>query len=224
MGFTSGGGIFFESQPAMGRVASFLLSQANIGNPTFSYALAGQQPWTVAMATVGGELDGITIDREGTTDPQLLRFRISDMTEQGPALTVGECTQASKLAYATGGWQLAIFSSGPAAGKGALLCQADKVLILFDLTTMTETGSVTLTGLPFRIAADVTNGNVIIANANTNAIVTTFAKVNALATGTIAPVALNATTSVLSVGLAVSADGKKINACMQAQCSVFDNK
>ena len=86
---------------------------------------------------------------------------------------------------------------------------------------MTVTKQVVLTDTPFRIAADVTHGAVIVAYANPANGTTTYASVD-VASGTVTPL-LN-TSSLLSVGLAVSSDGTNLYSAQRNQIEVKPNQ
>jgi hypothetical protein len=137
------------------------------------------------------------------------------------ALTLSGITSATQLKGADGGWQLAAFDSGQASGTAALLSQADGILVFVDLNTMTELRRVTLQGIPLRIAPDAAHGAVIVAFADVNAGLTRFAKVD-VATATVTT--LNSASSLMAVGLAVSADGASIYAAMRDQLAVLTNQ
>lgn len=78
-----------------------------------------------------------------------------------------------------------------------------------------------LTGTPFRITADVTHGAVIVAYADLANATTTYTSVNA-SSGTVTP-PLN-TSSLLSVGLAVSSDGTNLYSAQRNQIEVKPNQ
>jgi L-alanine-DL-glutamate epimerase-like enolase superfamily enzyme len=144
------------------------------------------------------------------------------VTPRGSPLVLTGFTPASQLAGTTnGGWQVAAISSGPAAGNGAVLSAYDKALSIDDLATMTELHRVSLTGIPFRIAADETHGTVIVAYADVDAGLTRYASVD-VATGSVTP--LTVTSTLLSVGFGVSSDGTKLYSCMRDKCEVLPNQ
>ena len=135
------------------------------------------------------------------------------------SLTLVGLTEASQLPSAAGGWQLAVFDSGPAAGIAALLHQYDKVVVSVDLATGQEIRRVDLSGYnPFRIVADNANGALIVADVEAG--LTRFLRVD-VATGVVTE--LQATTDLLAVGLAISADGSKIYAAMRDQFQILSN-
>ena len=109
-----------------------------------------------------------------------------------------------------------------AVGTVAVLSVADKLLTFLRSDTLAITKQITLSGIPFRIAKDLTNGNDIVAFVDQANIRTTFASVNA-ATGVITPLISTTPVGVLAVGFRVSADGKNLYACQRAQCIVLPN-
>lgn len=217
-------GVGCTTQPSAGLLSCFDLGQAS---PPMISAAAGQQPWSLAMGDLGSgataETDAVVYSRADTT---LWRFTITDtsgtvgVTAQN-ALTLTGITPASGLGVGQGGWQVVLFSSGPMAGKGAFLSDADKVLVWFDTQTMTMIGApVTLTGNPFRLAADETHGKAIVAFADPDAGLTRFAAVGSDGSVT----TLTTTTQLLAAGLQVSPDGASIYAAMRDQFAVLPNQ
>ena len=89
-----------------------------------------------------------------------------------------------------GGWHVAVFDSGPAVGTVAMLSTADRLLTFFNASTLAITKQVTLTGIPFRMAKDLTHGSVVIALVDQADVLTTFVSVNAT-TGVITPLTSN---------------------------------
>ena len=73
---------------------------------------------------------------------------------------------------------------------------------------------------PFRIVADNANGALIVADVEAG--LTRFLRVD-VATGVVTPSELQATTDLLAVGLAISADGSKIYAAMRDQFQILSN-
>jgi hypothetical protein len=120
-----------------------------------------------------------------------------------------------------GGWLIVVFDSGPASGTIAVLSTYDQLLLLLNESTWKVTDSVKLSGTPFRIVADTTNGKVIFAYANPASATTTYASVNA-SSGAVTP--LTSTSSLLSVGFAVSADCTKIYSSQRSQMDVKSNQ
>jgi hypothetical protein len=201
----------------------------NLFNPPFNIAAAGNEPWSLSMVTLttgsGTESDALVYSREST---ELRRYGITEMVPDRPTMTLVKSlsltgiTPEDQLAGSpNGGWQVVTFGSGVMAGKAAFLSQYDRTLVLVDLNTMTEQGRVTLPGIPFRIAADATHGTVIVAFANVTAGLTRFAKVD-VATATVSN--LNATSSLLVTGLAVSADGSSLFCAMRSGLAVVSNQ
>jgi DNA-binding beta-propeller fold protein YncE len=85
-----------------------------------------------------------------------------------------------------GGWQVIAIASGSASGTVAVLSTYDQLLLLVDVNTWTVTKSIPLSGTPFRIVADTTNGAVIVAFADPVNVKTTYASVD-VASGTVTP-------------------------------------
>ena len=92
---------------------------------------------------------------------------------------------------------------------------------LVNANTLKVTQRVVLTGTPFRITADITHGAVIVAYANPANGTTTYASVD-VASGTVTPL-LN-TSSLLSVGLAVSSHGTNLYSAQRNQIEVKPNQ
>jgi hypothetical protein len=222
MGVAAKNGLGCATQPAQNFLSCFVVSLA-LFNPPIAAVAAGTQPWTSAMLTLGSETDALVYSREST---EIRRYSVLDLddktqiTLQG-ALTVSGITRASQLQGANGGWQIVAFGSGLASRTAAFLSQTDGILVFVDLNTMMELRRVTLQGIPLRIAPDATHGTVIVAFADVNAGLMRFAKVD-VATATLT--SLNATSSLLAVGLAVSADGTSILAAMRDQLAVLTNQ
>jgi hypothetical protein len=183
---------------------------------TTATAPAGNQPWSVSMVPFGLELDALVYARDGLT---LDRISVPDMTLKG-SLTLTGFTPASLLATTNGGWHVVTFGSGIAAGNAAVLSAADAALSIVDLTTMAESHRIALPGAPFRIAPDATHGAVIVAFSDVAAGVTRYASVD-VATGTLKT--LTSTSTQLSVGFGVSADGTKLYSCSRGTCEVLLN-
>jgi hypothetical protein len=182
----------------------------------------GSQPWSVAMGLFGTETDAFAFSRDGTTT--LWKSNVSGGNITTGSQTIPGVTPVATLQAANsfaGGWQVAVFDSGPASGTVAVLSTADMLVSFFSTSTMVMTKQVTLSGLPFRIAADLTNGNLLVAYADHARVLTTFAKINP-ATGVVTP--LTATSSILAVGFAVKADGTSFYACQRAVCEIHPNQ
>jgi hypothetical protein len=225
------------------------LDDANMATDSvFAYAPAGVEPWSVTMLTLGlgtqaQETDAIVCDREGTA---LYFFIVTHPASGGAAvptitlktlpgspatpnpLILNGLTPADTLTgTGNGGWDMVRFETGPAAGTVVLLSAYDKALVFVNASTMTETNRVVLSlpagfGTPFRIAADETNGRVVVALANVGAAIsTTFVAVTP--TGAVTPLTAVAQ-NIIAVGLGVSSDGTNIYACMRNQCQAVPNQ
>jgi DNA-binding beta-propeller fold protein YncE len=220
-------GIICATEPSDAQFYCFIGSQLAIGPPPITTMAAGNQPWSLAMTTLGfgvtAETDAIVYAREST---ELRRYKVvnvngtANITLQGSLLLTG-ITLRSQMPPVRGGWHLAPFKTGSASGKLAFLSEFDKKLAIIDIRTMTQTQSVLLPGIPFRIAADEGHGKVIVALADVPAGVTRFALVD-VATGTVTN--LTKTANLFAIGLAVSADGTKIYAAMRDKLEVVPNQ
>lgn len=208
------------TQPGSDLVSAFIGGQ---DNPTIVSASVPQGSWSFAMGKIGTEVQMVSYSR---TAGVLSRFTAANAGGTPSltfkyALTVTGVTPPNQIGAGQGGWYVVLFSSGPAAGKGAFLSAADELVVFFDVATMAETKRVTLTGTPFRIVADETHGNLIVANADPAAGLTRYDSV-APSTGTVTR--LQSTSTLLSVGLAVSADGTKIYSGMRDKAEALPNQ
>jgi hypothetical protein len=241
------GGIYCGTEAISKQLAC--LDDANMATDSvFAYAPAGVEPWSLAMVTLNPgtqtqETDAIVYDREGTA---LYFFIVAPPASGGadvPTITLknlpGPPPQPNPLILnglnpadtltgtGNGGWDMVRFESGPAAGTVVLFSAYDKTLVFVDASTMTETSRVILSlpsgsGTPFRIAADETNGRVIVALANVGAATsTTFVAVTP--TGVVTPLTAVAQ-NIIAVGLGASSDGTTIYACMRNQCQALPNQ
>jgi hypothetical protein len=231
----SGINCFTQSTSTTNGLGCFDTTQAN---PAITFAAAGQEAWSLAMTPDCGGNDAFVADRQGTgSGLQLSRFGISKsggvatITPTG-SLTLSGFTPADTLRAAlpsSGGWHLAVLDAGTHACTLAVLApilNADQSvsyqLELVDGATMQPIGSpIALPANSFRITADNTHQAFIVANADAPAMLTRFTKVDA-ATGITSQ--LSATTSLLAVGLLVSADGTKIYAAQRDQLAVLNNQ
>ena len=211
------------TQPSTNSAYCFDLTGGIAEVPFVTASNLGIWPEEIAMGLFGGETDAFVVSLNGT--PSLYKVRASDAyTGEEPALALTGITPLSTVQAANpvaGGWQIVVFDSGPASGTIAVLSTYDKLLLLINESTWQITKSVTLSGTPFRIVADTTNGKVIVAYANPTSVTTTYAAVDA-SSGTVTP--LTSTSSLLSVGLAVSADGTKIYSSQRNQMDVKPNQ
>jgi hypothetical protein len=184
----------------------------------------GNTPWPLAMGTFGTETDAFVVSLNDTPAPLLHLVRASDayVGEEQPLALTGITPESAVVAanLVAGGMQVAVFDSGPASGIIVVLSTFDQRLVFVNKGAWAITQSVQLSGTPFRIVADTTNGNVIVAFANPASVTTTYSSVNAL-TGTVTP--LTATSPLLSVGLAVSSDGTKLYSGQRNQLGVMPN-
>ena len=222
------------------------LADANMATDSvFAYAPAGVEPWSVTMITLGlgtqsQETDAFVYDREGALYDFVVTIPAGSLTptitlksfppsQTANPLILNGLTAADTLTgTGNGGWYLTRFETGPAAGTVALLSAYDKTIVFVNASTMTETKRVILSpavygsGTPFRIAADETNGRVVVALANVGAATSTsFLAVTPA--GVVTPLAAVAQ-NIIAVGLGVSSDGTKIYACMRDQCAALQNQ
>lgn len=185
----------------------------------------GSEPWSIAMGTFGSETDAFVFSRNGT--PSLYKVRASDAYVEGlvvlPGITPVSTVQSQNPV--AGGWQVVAFDSGPAEGLVAILSTPDDLLVFVNASTMQVAGSLKLSGIPFRIAADQADGTVIVAYANPQSATTTYSSVNPGSEGT-NPVntPLTSTDTLLSVGLQVSADGTSIYSGQRNQLDLRSNQ
>lgn len=194
-------------------------------NAVMTFVSTPADPFSIAMGKLGTQVVAVVYSREAGV---LSAYGVTNSSgtigiNLIASLALTGITPASQLAgTGKGGWQVAIFSSGPAAGKGAFLSAADNKVIIFDVATMTQVGNpITLSGVPFRIAADETHGNLIVANADSDARLTRYDSI-ALATGTVTR--LHSTSTLLSVGFAVSADGTKLYSASRDAAEALPNQ
>jgi hypothetical protein len=223
VGVATKNGLGCATEPVQGNLSCFVVS-LNLFNPPFRSVAAGNQPWSLAMVTLGAETDAVVYSREST---EIRRYSVVDLNDSPRITLTGAATLSGITAAALlqagvgGGWQVVTFNSGPASGTAAFLSQFDKILVFIDLNTMTELTRVTLQGIPFRIAADETHARAVVAFADVTAGLTRFSSVDVV-TGTVTK--LTSTSALLTTGLAVSADGGSLDGAMRAQLAVLVNK
>lgn len=233
-------GVYCGTGNATGNFACFVANGAQL---PVAYTPAGTEPWSVTMLTLNPgtqsqETDAFVYDREGTALYDFIVTLPSGATvpvitlkplSTNPLILNG-ITPADMLANTgNGGWYLVRFATGPAAGMMAFLSAYDNTLVFVNASTMTETKRVTLnlptqpaSGTSFRIAADETNGRVIVALANVGASTST-SFLSVTPAGVIAPLTTTAQ-NIIAVGLGVSSDGSRVYACMRDQCVVVPNQ
>ena len=178
-----------------GRLAFFDMT---VDGPTpliLSPPISGK-PTPVAMGKIGSQLVCATFSVE---DLKYTALRIPQNTILGQSTLQG-LHKASGLGPAEGGWRLKLFSSGSAAGIAALLHDEDKVVVFLNASTGAELRRVSLSGIPFRMEADEANGQVIIANWDSEALKTRFNKVK-VSNGQIS--SLSGTVNFASTGMEV---------------------
>ncbi len=188
----------------------------------------GTEPWSVAMGTFSGKTYAFVYSRK--TSPMLWKVDATNANTVGSYVPTG-FTDSTAIQHSSlmGGWEVVVFEKGPAANTVALLSNYDKLLVFVDASTMQETKRVTLTGNPFRIAKDETNGKLVVASADLTDPAnpkTSFTAVDPSASVQEAQsvTALTSTSLNLAVGFAVSSDGKYLYSCQRAACDVQPNK
>ncbi len=171
------------------------------------------------MVQPAAELDAIVYSLGDTT---LWRVSVPDMTVRGSAVLTGIASVSASGQGFTGGWYL---SSGSLGKTVAFLSTVDERLVFVDVGTMAVTKQVDLKALlgagsvhPFRVALDEPRGKAFVAVADTDAGITRFVSVDAT-TGAMTTVA--ATSTLLSVGFGVSADGTALYSCQRATCEAW---
>lgn len=215
------------TQPANNSASFYDLTGGKNSQPTVMTASnLGNYPEPIAMATFGSETDAFVVSINDSPSCMLHKVRASDAyTGEEPALALTGCTPMSKVQAANpvaGGWQVIAFDDGPASGTVVVLSAYDQTLWFVNESTWTITKSVKLSSVPFRIAPDITNGAVIVAYVDIANVQTTYASFNALLGTANAPIA--STSNLLSVGLAVSADGTEIYSGQRNQLQVLSNQ
>lgn len=212
----SRGGHGCISQDIDDQIVSVDLSQIN---PSMVAASIGDQPHSVAMTNILGQLVCVVYNRE---DNVLSVVDIPSMNLRGFVFLAG-LTKASMVSTAQGGWQLGVFHSGSSAGKAVLLAQADKKLAVVDLNTnpLQELRRIDLSGFPFRIATNDADGSVIVAYVDVAAGLTRFEKINPN-TGVVT--SLSITSNLLCTGFGVSTDGTKLYCANRDQFQILNNQ
>jgi len=204
----------YDNQIACGDLTQ--LGGAVITGPLLTALVGGEggQPWPIAMTKLAEQRVAAVFNRE---DLVFSVVKVPEMNLLASSILVG-LTPVSQLPTHLGGWQLAVFGSGPAAGLAALLHQYDKLVVFVDLATGQEIRRVQLEGIPFRIAANNVSGQLVVAKADTAEKKTRFEKINLA--GEITP--LTNTSDLLCVGLGISRDGAKLYCAMRDQFQVLD--
>lgn len=222
VGVANANGLGCVTNPVQGDLSCFVVS-VNAFNPPFIAVAAGAEPWSLAMTTLGTQTDAVVYSRQST---EVRLYSVVNLTGapritlKGSLVLAGLTPAAQLAGDVTGGWQLVTLDSGALAGTAAVLSQFDRLLVFVDLNTIAELRRVTLQGLPFRIAADATHAAVIVAFADVAAGLTRFATVDP-ATGSLT--ALTSTSTLLTTGLTVSADGASLQGAMRSRLVVLAN-
>jgi hypothetical protein len=164
---------------------------------------------------------------------------ISTITQPKGVVLPEFTTKGSTSGLWTDGWWIVAFNpaysyptASPLLGKVAVLSRYDKKLavLVVDNLTLSMVGVVDLNayGDPIRMAADQTNGRVIIAFANPSSQTTSFVAVDMTPTlpwsAEPAVTQLTSTATLLATGLAVSPDGTTLYACSRQTCQALANQ
>ncbi|MGA3098682.1 MAG: hypothetical protein ABSF25_19685 [Bryobacteraceae bacterium] len=215
MGIAAKSGQVCITRPSGNIVSCFAIGQ---NSAQIYSATVGIQPWSVTMVKPASELDAIVYSRGDTA---LWKVSVPDMTVRG-SVTLSGITPVTSNPGTVGGWQVA---SGSLGNTAVVLAQADEQLAFVDIGTMSVTTQVSLKTLlgtgnvhPFRVALDEPHGKALVAVADTDAGLTRFVSVDA-ASGAMATIA--ATSTLLSVGFGVSADGATLYSCERAACEAW---
>ena len=182
-------------------------------------ATVGVQPWAITMVQPASELDAIVYSRGDST---LWRVSVPDMTIRGSVALTGIAPVPTSGPGLIGGWYL---GSGLLGKTVAFLSTVDEQLVFVNVSTMSVTKQVDLKALlgtgnvhPFRVALDEPHGKALVAVADTDAGITRFVSIDST-TGAMTTIA--ATSTLLSVGFGVSADGTTLYSCQRSACEAW---
>lgn len=225
MGSAADNGYAGFTQPTNNSASFYNLTGGKNSQPTVVTASGlGNYPEPIVMATYGPETDAFVVS-VNDSPCALHKVRVADAyTGEESALPLPSCTSMSAVQAANpvaGGWQIVAFDDGPASGTIVVLSAYDQTLWFVNESAWTITKSVKLSGVPFRIAEDVTHGAVIVAYVDIANAMTTYASVS-VPSGVVTP--LTSTSNLLSVGLVVSTDGTKIDSAQRNQIQVLPNQ
>lgn len=210
------GGFVCVSQDQDNKLTAIDLSQT--GYPTTSVSYGGA-PWAVAMTSLSsGEDDCVLLD---AGDLALSIFKMPDLTVVRSVTLTGLTSLTQQASPPGGGWQLAVFHSGPAAGIAAVLSQADNVVVFVNLSTGQEIRRVSVNNPAIRIAPDDADGSLVVATADTSSRLTRFQSID-VASGTVSN--LQTTSDLLATGLGVSSDGTQLFVGMRLKYEVLPNQ
>ena len=210
------------SEPAANRIIGLDLSQ---DTPPIVPAAVGDNPWNVVMTSFGSRLACVSYN---AGDSQLSVVKVPDMILWNSTTLTGLTPMGKLPDIALGGWQLAVIEVSPTVKIAAALSRHDKKIVFTKIEadsagnlTLTELPTVTLDGVPFRIAADNVHGTLVAAMDDNVAGITRFVKIDP-ATGAVTE--LQTTTTLFTAGLAVSADGSQIIGCEGSNCAFLPNQ
>jgi hypothetical protein len=204
------------SQDQDGLLSGFDYTQTS---PQITSITLGQSPWSVAMTNLASDGSVCTV-----FDPAALTLSVVHVPDMKllRSVVLSRFTPLSGLQYPPeGGWQLAIFSSGPAAGIAAVLSQNDQVVAFVDLASGTELRDLTLAGGAFRIGVDNPDGLLVVAWADTQNRLTRFEQIDAQ-TGVVTQ--LQAVSPELAAGFGISYDGTTIYVGTDLQVQMVPRK
>ena len=196
-----------------GQLSCFnIINETDVRSTVLSIPV-GQNPWAVAVTASLGGLYAVVYSLGDST---LWLVSIPpDLTAKGAALTIVGSVKLpmfppSKMDPWVGGWQLAVFETGPMAGTAVVLAEGDQVLSFVDLSTMThqEAGLKPFLGefhyplYPLRIALNESIGTTLVSAADPTIGVSRLVSVNPK-TETLS--FLRPTSRLLAVGLGIGA-------------------
>ena len=200
-----------------GDIACFPLTQFTTSLPIVG---TGNAPMNVLMTLIGSQLYATVLNIGDAT----LSLVAVPQVQAGPFVGISSFT-TNLPSSLQGGTQLAMLEQNGTTPKriAAVLSRFDKNVSFVDIHDplhLQVTRPFAVGGDPFRIAADNVHGSFIVAFVDPATGGTKFAKLDA-ATGAVSP--LSATSSLLTVGLAVSADGTKFYVSMRDKFEIVPN-
>ena len=140
-----------------------LFSDLTQGSLTKNVVPVNGTPWSIDLAPVNGATDAFATVLDTLSVYRYTNLSATQLPDATLVLT--GCKLPSEVA---GNWPIATFGSGPAAGIGAVLCNQEGRLFLFDLNTMTAKPAVDLHALigsnlvPTVFAKDEAHGTLIV--------------------------------------------------------------
>ncbi len=207
MGVALGGGYACFAEDTAGTVSCY---DPSVINPVANSVSVGNSPVSVAIAEIDGTWYCVAFDTSNFT---IYLLRLPDL-QLVRAVTLTGLTPASDL-------HLAVFRSGSQLGVAAVLDPAGKTIVFVDLRTGQEIRRVAFDGDALRIAADNTNGKVVIAFYDHVASVTRFGSIDPSNGGVNN---LTTTADNVPIALTVSPDGTKTNSGNRSAVVVVNNQ